>query len=259
MIGVLSDLHSNIQALRRAFEDLAELGVERVACLGDVIGYGANPRECLALIMERAEFTLLGNHEDALLNFAEDFNDNARAAIHWTQDVLNSPEHSSEENFRFWNFLGALPDRIETDGALFVHGSPRDPVREYMLPRDVRNADKMARVFAAQTQPVCFVGHSHVPGVYVEGSPRYVSPAELQDGLFVLPEDRKVLVNVGSVGQPRDGDTRLSYVLYEPPGGDRAGRIAFRRLSYDHEAASRSIRSQQGLPDYLAERLLIGR
>lgn len=259
MIAVISDLHSNLQALRRALEDIAELGITRIACLGDVVGYGANPRECLALVMEHCEFTLLGNHEDALLNYAEDFNDNARAAIHWTQDRLNSPDFPAEENCAFWNFLGERPHQVETDAALFVHGSPRDPVREYMLPRDAKNAEKMSRVFAAQTQPVSFVGHSHVPGVYVEGMPRHIAPRDLPDGLFVLPSDRQVLVNVGSVGQPRDGDQRLSYVIYEPPEEGRAARIAFRRLPYDHEAASRAIRSEKGLPVYLAERLLVGR
>jgi diadenosine tetraphosphatase ApaH/serine/threonine PP2A family protein phosphatase len=259
MIAVISDLHSNIQALSRALEDIAELGVTRIACLGDVVGYGANPRECLELVMERCEFTLLGNHEDALLNFAEDFNDNARAAIHWTQDQLNSPLHSAEKNYALWNFLGERPHQIESDGAQFVHGSPRDPVREYMLPRDARNAEKMARVFAAQTQPVSFVGHSHVPGVYVEGSAKHIAPRELENGIYVVPDDRRVLVNVGSVGQPRDGDPRLSYVLYEPPAAGRAARVAFRRLAYDHEAASRSIRAEAGLPVYLAERLLVGR
>ncbi|MBK9384527.1 MAG: metallophosphoesterase family protein [Planctomycetes bacterium] len=259
MIAVISDLHSNIQALSRALEDIAELGVTRIACLGDVVGYGANPRECLQLVMERCEFTLLGNHEDAMMNFAEDFNDNARAAIHWTQDRLNAPEFPADQNFAFWNFLGELPHQVETDGALFVHGSPRDPVREYMLPRDARNPDKMERVFAAQTQPVSFVGHSHVPGVYVEGGEKHISPRELENGIYVVPKDRRVLVNVGSVGQPRDGDPRLSYVIFEPAAEGRAARIAFRRLAYDHEAASRSIRAEQGLPVYLAERLLVGR
>jgi diadenosine tetraphosphatase ApaH/serine/threonine PP2A family protein phosphatase len=249
--ALISDLHSNLEALTVALRDIDRREVRDVVCLGDVIGYGASPRECLSLVMERCRFTLLGNHEQAAMYYPEDFNPKARAAIDWTRATLNAPDRPRAENFRLWGFLGDLPEVVRDDGALYSHGSPRDPLREYVLPRDVRNAPKMAAIFSRIDRRVSFIGHSHVPGVFTEDG-RFVSPTAIE-GRFPLPRDGRSLVNVGSVGQPRDGDPRLSYVLYDGES------VEFVRLPYDAEAAAARIRATGVLPEFLASRLLSGR
>lgn len=260
LTALISDLHGNWPALATALADAEGRGVERFVCLGDVVGYGAKPRECLERVIQlvapervnglKPGICLLGNHEQALMQSASEFNPNARAAIEWTREELSRGERA--KNLALWDFLDSLQPSRSEPGAMFAHGSPRDPVREYMLPRDIRDAAKMRANFACMTEPVCFVGHSHVPAIYYE------------DGTFYRPKDtegpydldvrdhRKAIVNVGSVGQPRDGDPRLSYVLFD-------GRhVTFVRLAYDIAAAQRDIRAQGALPGYLADRLAVG-
>lgn len=261
LTALISDLHGNWPALATALADAEERGVERFVCLGDVVGYGARPRQCLERVMQlvappggnglRPGVCLLGNHEQALLQSAPEFNANARAAIEWTREEL-SRGGDRARNLALWDFLDALePSRVEP-GVMFAHGSPRDPVREYMLPRDVRDAAKMRANFARMSEPVCFVGHSHVPAVYYQDG-RFYRPKDTEGpyDLDVGPE-RKAIVNVGSIGQPRDGDPRLCYVLFD-------GRhLTFVRLTYDVEAAQRDIRAESALPAYLADRLAVG-
>jgi diadenosine tetraphosphatase ApaH/serine/threonine PP2A family protein phosphatase len=136
---------------------------------------------------------------------------------------------------------------------MYAHGSPRDPVREYMLPKDIQNADKMAANFARMTREVCFVGHSHVPAVYYEDG-RIYRPKDTEGPYdLALEPGKRAIVNVGSVGQPRDGDPRLSYALFD-------GRhLTFVRLPYDVDAAAADIRAVAELPEFLAQRLALGR
>jgi predicted phosphodiesterase len=267
--AIISDLHGNWPALQVAIADARERGAKRFLCLGDVVGYGAKPRQCLDWVMRlidpgstdgeglEAGFCLQGNHEYALLNSAEDFNPNARAAIEWTREELNHGG-DKERTFAYWDFLSGLePFRVEP-GAMYAHGSPRDPVREYMLPRDARDAAKMKAVFArmkphrSQGAYVCFVGHSHVPAIFYEDGRFYrpkgtEGPYELGAG-----EQNLALVNVGSVGQPRDGDSRLSYALFD------GAKLWFVRLEYDIAEAQQDIRAVRELPGYLADRLGVG-
>lgn len=267
LTAILSDLHSNVPALEVALADARARGARRYVCLGDVIGYGARPRECLERVMQlctaeprgepgepqlEAGLCLQGNHEYALLYTAEDFNPKARAAIEWTRAELQRDDGSGR-SAAYWDFLGNLQPLSFDEVAMFVHGSPRDPVREYMLPRDARDAHKMRSVFAHMSRGVCFVGHSHVPAVYYQDLRIYRPQGS--EGPYDLGDTRaqKVLVNVGSVGQPRDGDPRLSYALFD-------GRnLSFVRLDYDVEAAMADIRAVPELPEYLAERLAVGR
>ena len=269
LTALISDLHANEPALRTALADARARGVQRFVCLGDVVGYGARPRECLEWVMrlcvERPEdpegppgrtlfpgLCLLGNHEEALLGSAIDFNPKARAAIEWTRDELNRSSERAQ-NFEFWDFLGALVPAMCDSVAMFAHGSPRDPVREYLMPRDARNAEKMQACFAALERRVGFVGHSHVPAIYFEDG-RLYRPRGDEGAIELLSEGApRAIVNVGSVGQPRDGDPRLSYVLFD------GRRIQFRRLEYDHRAAADAIRAVAELPEFLAERLAAGR
>ena len=269
LTALISDLHANEPALATALADARARGAERFVCLGDVIGYGAKPRQCLEWVMQLCVesprdpgaidartlypgLCLQGNHEAALLASGVDFNPKARAAIDWTREELNRPD-AREQNLEFWDFLGSLVPAMCDGTAMFAHGSPRDPVREYMLPRDAKNPEKMKGCFDAMERRICFVGHSHVPAVYLEGG-ELLRPKNGEAEFDLGGEgERKVLVNVGSVGQPRDGDPRLSYVLFD------GRRIRFVRLAYDHAAAAAAIRAVPALPEFLAERLSVGR
>ena len=255
MIAIISDLHANVEAITVAIAEAKRRGAKRIVCLGDVIGYGACPREALNLVRQKCEWCLFGNHEEALLSGGEDFNEKARAAIEWTRSVLSSRDFPREENYAIWDFLDALQSQTERreENAMFVHGSPFDPVREYVMPRDSRNAQKMARIFGKQDRQLCFVGHSHVPGVYTQDG-RFLKPDAVGGAFRARDYGEKVLVNVGSVGQPRDGDPRLSFVMY-----DGRDRVEFVRAPYDIESAAKKIRAVPALPEYLAHRLTVGR
>jgi len=270
LTAIVADLHGNRPALETALHDAKERGVKRFVCLGDVVGYGADPRHNLDHIMRlcvpepdgsalgfapgelAGGLCLQGNHEYALLHSAEDFNPKARAAIEWTREELNRGDNR-ETNYDYWDFIGALSPLERDEAAAFAHGSPRGPVREYMLPRDVQDAEKMRANFASLAElerNVCFVGHSHVPAVYYADQ-RLYRPRDTE-GPYDLGEV-PCIVNVGSVGQPRDGDRRLSYGLFD-------GRnVTFVRCEYDVEEAQSKIRATQALPDYLADRLAVGR
>ncbi len=275
LTAIISDLHGNIPALTVALDDAHARGAQRYVCLGDVVGYGAKPRQCLDLVMalcvanpaeapavgaalgrDRAGLAdglcLQGNHEKALLENADDFKPKARAAIDWTRDELSRGD-DRERDYAYWDFVQSLIP-AQTDGvAMFAHGSPRDPVREYMLPRDIRDEEKMRAVFAKMEAGVCFVGHSHVPAVYYEDLRIYL-PRDTE-GPYDLGDlsDVRAIVNVGSVGQPRDGDPRLSYALFD-------GRcVTFVRLEYPVDEAIADIRAVPALPEYLADRLAVGR
>jgi diadenosine tetraphosphatase ApaH/serine/threonine PP2A family protein phosphatase len=255
MLAFISDIHSNVEALTVCLREIERLQCKRIVCLGDVIGYGPEPRETLRTVMQRAEFSLLGNHEHGAMFYASDFNPRARAAIDWTRDQLSRRDCPREENMKFWNYLDKMPKEHREGEMLFVHGSPRDPVREYLVPRDATDKQKMEECFAKMGDArLCFVGHSHVPGVYLES------------GSFLLPADigsewkvsGRAMINIGSVGQPRDGDPRSSFVTYEGGAGS-GGVVRFHRLEYDVQATMAKIRAIPELPDYLAERLAQGR
>lgn len=271
LTALISDLHANLPALETALADARARGAERFVCLGDVIGYGASPRQCLDWVMRlccesptdlaadaaggsalRPGLCLLGNHEHALLHSAEDFNPKARAAIEWTREELNRGEHR-DANYGYWEFLDTLTPAQSDAEAMFVHGSPRDPVREYMLPRDIQNRDKMAANFACMDRNVCFVGHSHVPAIYYEDGRLFRPRATEGPYSLDVTAKNRAIVNVGSVGQPRDGDPRLSYVLFD------GLNVTFVRLDYDHTAAAAAIRAVPELPEFLADRLALGK
>jgi len=248
-VALVSDIHANLEAFSTVLADIRKRGVREILCLGDIVGYGPDPRECLDLCHEFS-IALLGNHEEALLYYAEDFNEKARQAIEWTKERLNDPAFDRESNYRIWNFLDGMPRSSVWNGALLVHASPRNPTKEYILPQDLRNPQKLEAIFGVMKQRLCFCGHSHVPGVYTDDL-RFV-PDEAIDGAYV-PDARKTIVNVGSVGQPRDGDPRACYVLFD------GSQIRFVRLEYDFRETMAKIRRVGALPDFLAERLARGR
>jgi len=251
MIAFISDIHSNTEALGACLQEIDRLQAGRVICLGDVIGYGPEPRETLFTVMERAEFSLLGNHEHGAMFYASDFNPRARGAIDWTRNQLNRRDRPREENMKLWNYLDGMKHEHREQQMLLVHGSPRDPIREYMVPRDATDRVKMGECFAKMgAAKICFVGHSHVPGVYpADGG--FLAPPEI-DNTFTLGTG-SAIVNIGSVGQPRDGDPRATFATFD------GAVVRFHRVSYDVAATQAKIRAVPELDEYLAARLAVGR
>jgi diadenosine tetraphosphatase ApaH/serine/threonine PP2A family protein phosphatase len=251
--AIISDIHANMEALSVVLAHIESQGIQDVVCLGDVIGYGPNPREALTAC-RNVRFCLMGNHEEAVLFYGEDFNPKARQALEWTKEQLNSAEFDRTDNYELWNFLGNLRETVSEENVLFVHGSPRVPTKEYMVPSDTKNPEKMQEVFA-MIPWVCFVGHSHIPGVYTEDL-KFLSPSSSENGAgksWVAEPGAKALINVGSVGQPRDGDPRSSYVVWD------GKKVTFFRLEYDVKTTMEKIYAIPGLPNYLADRLIVGR
>ncbi len=253
MLAILSDIHGNLEALQAVLADIDQQGADEVYCLGDVVGYGANPIECVDLA-RRFQLSVLGNHDQGALFDPPGFSPVAERAIFWTREQLEESAHSRPEREERWQFLAERP-RVHRDAhGLFVHGSARNPLNEYVFPEDAFNQHKMERVFAL-VERCCFQGHTHVPGVFIEqrGEKRYqfTSPDEMAHA-FTL-DGRKTLINVGSVGQPRDDDWRSCYVLLDGP------RITFRRVEYDLDRAVRKIHAVPQLDPWLGDRLRMGK
>lgn len=250
-VAILADIHANIEALGVVFDYLNSKNIRRLICLGDVIGYGPNPRECLKMLYP-SEVAIMGNHEEAVMFYGEDFNPKARASLEWTKDQLNSTAFDRTENYDLWNFLGTMQQVVEDGDVLYTHGSPRVPTREYVVPADAANTEKMQGIFAL-IKRVCFIGHSHIPHIYTSDN-KHASPEKLGSAIDLRKlGDRKVLINVGSVGQPRDGDPRLSFVTFD-------GHIVrFHRLDYDFKTTVEKIYAIPEIPNFLGDRLLVGR
>ncbi len=252
MFAIISDIHANLDALTTVLDDIDKRGIETVYCLGDIVGYGPQPAECLDLVAQRAAACLCGNHDHAVFYEPSNFNVSAERAAFWTRSVLEDEEDTEKRNQR-WRFLGSLAPRYEITGFLFVHGSPRKPINEYLVPDDVyTNPHKLLSNFERMEQMTCFCGHTHVPGVFVD-DPYFEPPDELgESGRYTIGEE-KVIINVGSVGQPRDRDPRSAYVIVY---GDE---VEFVRLEYDINSAARKIRDIAQLDDFLAARLYEGK
>lgn len=247
MRAIISDIHANLEALEAVLGAIKSLGISDIYCLGDIIGYGPNPRECIDLVMEHCQVCILGNHDQAALFDPEGFNAGAERAIFWTRGMLESGDASNNE--RRWEYLGELPRmRRETD-FLFVHGSARNPLNEYVFPEDIYNQRKMERIFGL-VDKYCFQGHTHIPGVFRDDY-SFQSPEEIDN--VIEFGDQKVLVNVGSVGQPRDGNNQASFVTL-----DRK-KVTFVRVPYDFEKTIAKISAIPELDNFLGERLRDGR
>ena len=253
MKAIISDIHSNLEALQAVLADIGQHSVEEVYCLGDIVGYGPNPRECIDLVMS-CGLVLLGNHDQGALFDPDGFNQPAERAIFWTRDQLEAPTVESQLKERRWGFLAERPRQVREDGFLYVHGSARNPLNEYVFPEDIYNQRKMERIFAL-VEKYCFQGHTHVPGIFTESLPedlyQFHSPEEI-DYVHKL-DARKTLVNVGSVGQPRDGDWRACYVLFDGES------IRFRRVEYDIDTTVKKIYDIPDLENFLGDRLRDGR
>ena len=250
MQAIISDVHSNLEAFQAALDDIKRRGVSDIICLGDLVGYGPDPCPCIDMAAE-FRLCLLGNHEEAVLFEAQTqgFNPRATGAVKWTAKQFDMLGDDREANARRWDFMGAMPRTYSGNGTLLVHGSPSDPTREYIYTTDVRNPNKMERIFS-QIEHLCFVGHTHVPGIWTEDM-TYRSPEEL-DYVYRITSN-KTVINVGSVGQPRDNDPRACYILFD------GTVVRFIKVKYDVETTVRKIYAIKELDRSLGDRLREGR
>jgi diadenosine tetraphosphatase ApaH/serine/threonine PP2A family protein phosphatase len=230
-IAVISDIHGNLPALEAVLEHLAGLGVGRTVCLGDTVGYGPFPNECLALVRQHCAAVLRGNHDSGLIGETsiEDFNQYGVKAIRWTAGVI-TPENV--------DYVKQLPYTVVTDDVTLAHASPNKPERwTYVL-----NFRTARENFGAFETALCFIGHTHVPVIIGEdGSVNKYEPGA------------RHLINVGSVGQPRDGNPEAAFGLYD--SDDHSYRLV--RVEYDIPRTAKAI-IEAGLPDFLAKRLYQG-
>lgn len=244
--AILSDIHGNLAALEAVLADIEGQQVDEIICLGDIVGYGPDPCACLDRAMTFS-FSILGNHDNSALFDPEGFNAAAEQAIFWTRRQLECGD-SQADSLRRLEFLTQMP-RTKLEGQiLFVHGSPRGPTNEYVFPEDTYNRRKMEKLFSL-VPGTCFQGHTHVPGIFTSDL-RFIRPGELGDH-YSLTND-KVMINVGSVGQPRDNDPRSCYVITD------GNTVRFRRVEYDIEATVRKIEAISDLDNFLGYRLRDG-
>ncbi len=247
--ALISDIHANLEALTAVLMDIRNQGITEVYCLGDIVGYGPNPCECLDEVMALAQVTILGNHDQATLFDPDGFNPVALQAVYWTREQLESNNGSASQINKRWDFLGELP-RTHTDGDFsFVHGSPREPTNEYVFPEDVYNQRKMDALFS-RVEKYCFQGHTHIPGIFTVDR-EFLTPEDISFRFRL--GDEQVMVNVGSVGQPRDNDPRGCYVVIED------STLTFRRVDYDVDETVRKIYEIPDLDNMLGDRLRTGR
>lgn len=249
--ALISDIHGNLEALKAVMADIQLQKVERIVCLGDIVGYGPNPCQCLDIVMQKCSLTILGNHDQAALFDPEGFNPVALRAIYWTRDELDRGPGPASAINRRWDFLSELPKSHKEGDILFVHGSPRDATNEYVFPETIYDQLRMKALFDRVTL-LCFQGHTHMPGVFTADG-EFITPDDC-DYLFGLSHE-KLMINVGSVGQPRDEDPRSCYVILD----DQRGEIEFRRIEYDIEQTIKKIYDIPDLDNMLGDRLRGGR
>jgi predicted phosphodiesterase len=246
--AIVSDIHGNLEALEAVLADIAQETVDSIYCLGDIVGYGPNPRECIDRVISFDQ-SILGNHDQGALYDPEGFSSGAERAIFWTRDQLEMPNGGSEQMAKRWQFLSELPRTVREGPFTFVHGSVRNPLSEYVFPEDTHNPKKLERLFA-MIERYAFQGHTHVPGVFTEDG-RFLSPNEI-GGKYLLGNS-KLMINVGSVGQPRDGDPRACYLLLSE------NAIEYRRVPYPLEKTVAKIHAITELDPFLGDRLKEGR
>ncbi len=239
-IAVFSDIHANLHALDAVLAAIDAESVDQVWCLGDLVGYGPRPNECVDIVRERATLSLCGNHDLAVLGTIDidEFSGEAADAARWTRRVLGETQRS---------WLAELSPAAEVEGAQLFHGSPRDAVWDYVLSEGAAQASLIAT-----HAPLVLVGHSHVAlALSWDGSVLAGGLAPL--GTTAELADRRWLLNPGSVGQPRDGDRRAAWLLLD----FEAGRASFRRVEYPIEQTQAEM-AEAGLPPALAARLAHG-
>jgi predicted phosphodiesterase len=239
--GIFSDIHSNLEALEAALNAYKKETIDKYLCLGDVVGYATNPKECINKIRALAMITVAGNHDWASANlFSTDyFNPDAREAIFWTKSNLDNEDKC---------FLESLKLTYKSDALVLVHGTLNDPQDFNYMTDDFAALD----TFRLLETNICFIGHTHIAGVFIKDkndSAYYSSQEQVK-----IENGNKYIVNVGSVGQPRDGNPCACYCIYDTDKKE----VQIKRVSYDIKTTRKKI-IDAGLPQFLGDRLVIGR
>jgi predicted phosphodiesterase len=238
--AIISDIHGNLAALEKVLQKISSLECDRVVCLGDVVGYGPYPNECVEIVREQSDIVIMGNHDHAAIGLTDtnDFNQWAREAVAWTAVVLSE---------RSRQFLSQLPFEYKGDDLLFVHATPCKPSRwNYIL-----NLWEAKKNFGCFEEKICFVGHSHIPVSFISNVKNDLSLST--DNPLKIREEFRYIINVGSVGQPRDGDSKAAFVVYDSD----VDQAELMRVSYDVSFTQEAM-IKFHLPRFLAERLLRG-
>lgn len=238
--AVISDIHSNIEALQAVANDIEHEKVDEILCLGDLVGYGPDPNACVEMAKDMAKIIIPGNHDWAAIGLTNiyEFNAYAKEAILWTVSVL------SEENSMFIEKLPIIK-RIQTEELFLVHGSPIEPDQwHYIL-----NYEEARLNFAYLPDRFCLIGHSHLPMIIEEAPNGKISVYEHK---YKFKDGCRYIINVGSVGQPRDGNPKASYAVFDQSG------VEIRRIEYPIDKTQQKMKAA-GLPYYLIERLALGR
>jgi diadenosine tetraphosphatase ApaH/serine/threonine PP2A family protein phosphatase len=237
--AIISDIHSNLEALNRVLLEIEKRKIDKIMCLGDLVGYGPNPNECIEIVGEIADKVIAGNHDYGCL-YEEElqyFNSAAREVCEWTGRILT---------VRSKKYLQGLDLKERESDFLMVHSSPGVP-KEWIY---ITSVSVAVMEFNNFDEKICFVGHTHIPVTFTERGGKY---GVIEASMFEIKPNMRYIINVGSVGQPRDGDKRASFCIY-----DTATRIIeIIRVAYEIESVQRKMRDI-GLPDFLIERLALG-
>jgi predicted phosphodiesterase len=237
MKAIISDIHSNLEALTAVLDDIDRKGIREIYCLGDVVGYGPNPKEVIDTA-KKFDLVLKGNHDYAVgTGDTEDFTYQAAEAVNWTRKKL-----SSLFNDKYKKFLNELFEKHSENRTVFVHGSPRDPINEYIF--EDKNA---ANIFENYMKDIdyCFVGHTHIPKILYSKGQEIIEIGASENPIQLQP---KMIINVGSVGQPRDNDNRACWVCLDNDF------LQYHRVNYDYKKTQEKIIKAK-LPEFLATRL----
>ncbi|TET32486.1 MAG: metallophosphoesterase [Planctomycetota bacterium] len=246
MLAIISDIHGNLEALTAVLDHIQSQKATEILCLGDVVGYGPDPLACLEMAVTFS-FNLCGNHEEGVIQKPIDFSRNAEIAIKWTKRQVEGTAIWSE-------FLNTLSLTEKRGNILYAHGSPKLPTSEYLLPSDIGEPESPTRPTKLKSnfdlmEEYCFVGHTHLPGVFLE-SMKYIAPQDINNH-FVLPRNEKAIINIGSVGQSRDHNPNACYVTTD------GHSVRWHRVPYDLGKTQMKIRGT-ALPEFLANRLALG-
>lgn len=240
--AVISDIHGNVEALEAVLDDIEKRSIDSIVCLGDIVGYYPDPERCVDLIKEKSALCVAGNHDYAAIGKidTENFTYYAFAAMEWTKQNIS-------ENAK--KFLSTLPLTIEKDNMFFTHSSPSNPQDwAYVFPD---SEDSVFEAFSSLVYHINFIGHTHWPSIMIQEKDRIIL---YSDHRVILSDENNYLINVGSVGQPRDFDCRSCYAVLD----SETKELSLNRVSYDYTVTQKKI-TDNNLPLFLAERLKKGR
>ncbi len=238
-LAIISDIHGNLEAFRQVLLDIDQSEVDAVVCLGDCIGYGPEPEQVVTLLRQKNIPSVMGNHELGLVDrsYLKWFNAPTRQSLLLTHELLSSDT---------LDFMKSLQRVMIFQGCRFVHGFPPDSVTTYLY--DI-SENELVRVFTELKEKICFVGHTHIPEIIGFDGAK-INRAPVHPGLIPLERNHQYIVNVGSVGQPRDGNNNAKYLIWS----SSSQTITVRYVPYDIAATARKIR-ELGFPEYDARRL----